>query len=66
MSVGEVFTFTKLLLESERREIPLEATKQALETAVMSGIYTVIGITDLGDFIYQKVPREDRIPIIEL
>lgn len=65
-AVPEVLTFTRLMLEAQRRNVPAKLAKQALEDAVIDGIYTVIGITDDGDFIYQRVPRESREPLIPL
>lgn len=66
MSMPEVLTFTRLMLEAQRRNVPASTARQALEDAVIEGIYTVIGITDDGDFIYQRVPREQREPLVGL
>lgn len=64
MSVGNLFTFPRLVLEAQSRGIPIENAHQALEAAILAGIYTVIGITEDGDFIYRKVPREERTPLM--
>ena len=66
MPLNDVFTFARLMLEAQRKEIDPATAKQALENAVMAGIFTVIGITDDGDFIYRKVPRDDRHPLVEI
>lgn len=66
MPLSDVFTFARLMLEAQRKEIDPAVAREALENAVMAGIFTVIGITDDGDFIYRKVPREEREPLVGL
>lgn len=64
MGVADLFTYAKLMLEAERRNVAPALAHRALEDAVVEGIYTVIGITEDGDFIYKRVPREEREPLL--
>lgn len=64
MGMADLFTYAKLMLEAQRRNVPASLARQALEDAIVEGIYTVIGITEDGDFIYKRVPREERAPLL--
>lgn len=64
MGMADLFTYAGLMLEAQRRNVPATLAARALEDAVVEGVYTVIGITEDGDFIYKRVPREERAPLL--